>query len=302
MAVLGAGGAARGVIHALLECGHAEVRVFNRTRDRADVVARHFGPRVKPYDWRDRGDRSRDVGRAGQRHLARHEGRGRPRHAARAAAPMPASSPTSSTCRWRRRCWRRRGRAASPPSTASACCCIRRCPASRNGSACARGHRRAARAGRRRHRGPLMLVVGLTGSIGMGKSTVAARLRALGHWRMRRRRRGAQALRGCGRPSDRGGVSRHDGRRQGRPPEAGSRLLLADPAGFKRLEAIVHPLVFEAERAFLRARGGHGRSARGAGDPAPARERWRAPRRCASSSCSAPRRRAARSASCSVPA
>ena len=28
--------------------------------------------------------------------------------------------------------------------------------------------------------------------------------------------------------------------------------LLADPSGFKRLEAIVHPLVFEAERDFLR--------------------------------------------------
>jgi shikimate dehydrogenase len=60
--VLGAGGAARCVIQAMLECGTPEVRVFNRTRDRADVVARHFGPRVKPYDWRDRADRSRDVG------------------------------------------------------------------------------------------------------------------------------------------------------------------------------------------------------------------------------------------------
>jgi shikimate dehydrogenase len=62
VAVLGAGGAARCVIHAMLEAGSPEVRVFNRTRDRADVVARHFGPRVKPYDWRDRADRVRDAG------------------------------------------------------------------------------------------------------------------------------------------------------------------------------------------------------------------------------------------------
>ena len=62
VAVLGAGGGARGVIHAMLEEGAPEVRVFNRTRDRADVVARHFGSRVKPYDWRDRVDRTRDVG------------------------------------------------------------------------------------------------------------------------------------------------------------------------------------------------------------------------------------------------
>jgi shikimate dehydrogenase len=60
--VLGAGGGARGVIHAMLEAGAPEVRIFNRTRDRADVVARHFGSRVKPYDWHDRVDRSRDVG------------------------------------------------------------------------------------------------------------------------------------------------------------------------------------------------------------------------------------------------
>src|SRR4029079_6660750 len=62
VAVLGAGGGARGVIHAILEEGAPEVRVFNRTRDRADIVARHFGSRVKPYDWRDRVDRTRDVG------------------------------------------------------------------------------------------------------------------------------------------------------------------------------------------------------------------------------------------------
>jgi shikimate dehydrogenase len=62
VAVLGAGGAARCVIHAMLECGAPQVRIFNRTRDRADVVAGHFGARVKAYDWRDRTDRSRDVG------------------------------------------------------------------------------------------------------------------------------------------------------------------------------------------------------------------------------------------------
>jgi shikimate dehydrogenase len=62
VAVLGAGGAARAIIHACLEAGAAEVRVFNRTRSRADVVAGHFGPRVKPHDWRERVDPSREVG------------------------------------------------------------------------------------------------------------------------------------------------------------------------------------------------------------------------------------------------
>src|SRR5262245_21687408 len=62
VAVLGAGGGARGVIHGLLQAGGREVRLFNRTRDRPDAVARHFGPCVKVYDWQDRADRSRDVG------------------------------------------------------------------------------------------------------------------------------------------------------------------------------------------------------------------------------------------------
>jgi shikimate dehydrogenase len=62
VAVLGAGGAARAIIYAFLEAGAHEVRVFNRTRARADAVAAHFGPRVKPHDWSERVDRSRDVG------------------------------------------------------------------------------------------------------------------------------------------------------------------------------------------------------------------------------------------------
>jgi shikimate dehydrogenase len=62
VSVLGAGGAARGIIYAFLEAGAPEVRVFNRTRERADSVARHFGAGVKVYEWRDRADRSQDVG------------------------------------------------------------------------------------------------------------------------------------------------------------------------------------------------------------------------------------------------
>jgi shikimate dehydrogenase len=62
VAVLGAGGGARGVIHALLQAGTPEVCVFNRTRDRADAVAKHFGGRVRACDWNERADRSREAG------------------------------------------------------------------------------------------------------------------------------------------------------------------------------------------------------------------------------------------------
>jgi shikimate dehydrogenase len=62
VAVLGAGGAARGIVYAFLDAGTPEVRIFNRTRERADAVARHFGTRVKTHDWRDRVDRSREAG------------------------------------------------------------------------------------------------------------------------------------------------------------------------------------------------------------------------------------------------
>jgi dephospho-CoA kinase len=102
-----------------------------------------------------------------------------------------------------------------------------------------------------------MLIIGLTGSIGMGKSTAAKRFIALGipvcdaDAEVHRLYRGKAvapieaAFPGTTTPE---GVDR----------QRLAAALLADPAGFKRLEAIVHPLVFEAEREFLRTEAGRG--------------------------------------------
>jgi shikimate dehydrogenase len=51
--VLGAGGASRAVVHALLAEGAPEVRLLNRTRERAEAMAETFG-RVRVLDWGDR--------------------------------------------------------------------------------------------------------------------------------------------------------------------------------------------------------------------------------------------------------
>ena len=102
-----------------------------------------------------------------------------------------------------------------------------------------------------------MLVVGLTGSIGMGKSTVAARLRALGIGVCDADAEVHSLYEGAAVPAieaafpgttENGKVDR----------QKLAAALLANPAGFKRLEAIVHPMVFEAERAFLRAEAAKG--------------------------------------------
>ncbi len=61
VSILGAGGAARAITYGFLQAGVEEVRIFNRTRDRADQLVRHFGSRVKPFDWDERASRSRDV-------------------------------------------------------------------------------------------------------------------------------------------------------------------------------------------------------------------------------------------------
>jgi shikimate dehydrogenase len=49
--VLGAGGAARAVVVALLDAGAPEVRVLNRTRAMADAIANEFGAHVHVHDW-----------------------------------------------------------------------------------------------------------------------------------------------------------------------------------------------------------------------------------------------------------
>jgi dephospho-CoA kinase len=95
-----------------------------------------------------------------------------------------------------------------------------------------------------------MLVVGLTGSIGMGKSTVAERFRAHGigvcdaDAEVRKLYEGAAAgiIEAAFPGTTVGGKVERDKL---------SAALLRDPAGFKKLEAIVHPLVEAAERQFL---------------------------------------------------
>lgn len=97
-----------------------------------------------------------------------------------------------------------------------------------------------------------MKVLGLTGGIGMGKSTAAAMFRRLGvpvfdadatvH---RLQARGGRAVRPIAEAFP--GTVR-DGRVD---REALRRAVLGNPAALKRLERIVHPLVREEERRFL---------------------------------------------------
>ncbi|HMN71647.1 MAG TPA: shikimate dehydrogenase [Rhodoblastus sp.] len=54
--VLGAGGAARAVVYGLIEDGAPEVRVVNRTFERAQAFAAEFAPKVKPLRWEERSD------------------------------------------------------------------------------------------------------------------------------------------------------------------------------------------------------------------------------------------------------
>jgi shikimate dehydrogenase len=62
IAVLGAGGAARAIIYGFLAAGVGNVRVINRTLDRAEALARHFGPRVEAVAWHDADSAIRDAG------------------------------------------------------------------------------------------------------------------------------------------------------------------------------------------------------------------------------------------------
>ena len=50
-AVLGAGGAARAVISALVGSGVSEIRLANRTRSRSEAMRAEFGTKIEVFDW-----------------------------------------------------------------------------------------------------------------------------------------------------------------------------------------------------------------------------------------------------------
>jgi dephospho-CoA kinase len=97
-----------------------------------------------------------------------------------------------------------------------------------------------------------MLIVGLTGSIGMGKSTAAAHLRARGlpvfdaDAEVHRLYAGGKAVERIERAFP--GTTTSEGVDRGKLSAA----LVAFPERLRELEAIVHPMVREAERSFLR--------------------------------------------------
>jgi dephospho-CoA kinase len=102
-----------------------------------------------------------------------------------------------------------------------------------------------------------MLIVGLTGSIGMGKSTVAAHFRGHGIAVCDADAEVHKLYEGAAVPAIEAAFpGTTEGGKVDRQRLAQS--LIDNPAGFKRLESIVHPMVLAAERAFLHAEAGKG--------------------------------------------
>jgi shikimate dehydrogenase len=61
IAILGAGGAARAIIVALVERGARELRLINRTFEKAERLAKEFSPSIKPITWDKRSEAIGDV-------------------------------------------------------------------------------------------------------------------------------------------------------------------------------------------------------------------------------------------------
>jgi shikimate dehydrogenase len=60
-AVFGAGGAARAIIASLIEVGVPEIRISNRTRQRAESLRQEFGAKLEVYDWVQAGNMVEDA-------------------------------------------------------------------------------------------------------------------------------------------------------------------------------------------------------------------------------------------------
>lgn len=97
-----------------------------------------------------------------------------------------------------------------------------------------------------------MLIIGLTGSIGMGKSTVAMRLRALGLAVFDADAEVHKLYAGAAVPLIEAAFPGTTANGEVDRQKLAAHLALR-PQDFPKLEAIVHPLVFAAQRSFLEA-------------------------------------------------
>ncbi len=60
VSILGAGGAARAIIFGFFQAGINQVRLYNRTKERAIELQKHFGSQITIHDWQDRTTAARD--------------------------------------------------------------------------------------------------------------------------------------------------------------------------------------------------------------------------------------------------
>ena len=260
VAVLGAGGAARAVVLALARAGAPEIRLVNRTKTRSQALAKTLGQfaKIKLVDWGDW-----DAAFAGARLLVNTTSLGMtgkpPLELSLDRLPRKPRLPTSFTIRWKRHCSENcacprspdHGRAGHADASGGARLCrlVRRD---------AGGHRRAPRGTREsassclKSKGRKPLMIGLTGSIGMGKTETAKLFARLGipvhgadevvHQLYDKDGAAVDAI-----AREFPGTVR-DGRVD---REALAANVAGDEPAFRRLEAIVHPLVREAELEFL---------------------------------------------------
>ncbi len=60
--VIGAGGASRAIIHALVQCGASSITLVNRTRAKAETLARQISGPIEVMDWERRSDLLENAG------------------------------------------------------------------------------------------------------------------------------------------------------------------------------------------------------------------------------------------------
>ncbi len=110
--VLGAGGASRAVVASLAAQGANEIRLANRTLEKAQEIADAVGSAVRIVPWEQREDALDGVAmvaNADERRIGRQAAARHPLDRCR----RTRSPATSSTCRRNARFWRRRARAAT---------------------------------------------------------------------------------------------------------------------------------------------------------------------------------------------